>query len=194
MITKSCPSSFGKITTKLFDEYPVYKYEISSDLIEHYLPKKLTPFASKSLKNSAKKYVFYSKPIIIASRAQIDCHQREFLPPDIKFEDLLNELLSTNNPSIRYNFIVADNSIIFAKIPHLHHVTYHLLCKHITLGNRSHDVRFAGELWKNGKNLFQLNNNSGTYRPSLFLTRQTARLFNRLVPSIDFQGVSFEQR
>ncbi|CAF1544209.1 unnamed protein product, partial [Rotaria sp. Silwood1] len=39
------------------------------------------------------------------------------------------------------------NSLVFARIPRIRHISYHLLCKHITLSNRSTNVRFAGEFW-----------------------------------------------
>ena len=49
--SKSTPSLFGKLTSRIFDEYTIYKFEISSNIIENYLPQKLYSFEKKSLKN-----------------------------------------------------------------------------------------------------------------------------------------------
>jgi hypothetical protein len=186
----SKPSLFGKVTSTIFDEYPVYKCRISSEMLNNYLPEKLSSFAAKSLKNLAKREFFYSKPIIFASRSQL-CDQFEELSCSITLEDLLDELLSETNNIIRYNFVITGDYLIFVKIAHTRHASYHILCKHITLSNRGEDVRFAGELWRDENNLFKLNNNSGTYRPSNILINNTVQLFNELTPKLNFQGVSF---
>jgi hypothetical protein len=107
--------------------------------------------------------------------------------------DVLEELLTENDPTIRYNFVIMDDCLIFARVAHLHHVPYYILGKHISLSNRSRDVRFAGELWYDKDNGFQLNNNSGTYRPSQGLIVKTVDLFNYLTPELQFTGTGFQQ-
>jgi hypothetical protein len=189
-MNKSTPSSFGKLTSKIFAEYPIYKYEISSELINNYLPNKLNAFESISLINIAKRDFFYSKPILHASYSQIN-DDYEQLSKTIKLEDILKELLSPTNNITRYNFVITGNQLIFVRIAHLRHFSYHLHCKHITLSNRSNDVRFAGEFWRDENNIFRFNNNSGTYRPSDILIDNTLQLINQLVPNLQFQGISF---
>jgi hypothetical protein len=51
---------------------------------------------------------------------------------------------------------------------------------------------FAGELWYDENNGFQLNNNSGTYRPPDALINQTIELFNHLTPQLKFKGIEFQ--
>jgi hypothetical protein len=189
-MNKSNPSLFGKLTSTVFDEYPLYKCQISSELINNYLPDKLIPFNSISWKNVAKKEFFYSKPIIFASRSQLS-DQFEELSYSIKLEDLLEDLLSKTNHIERYNFVITGSDLIFIKIAHIRHLSYHILCKHITLSNRSEDVRFAGEFWRDENNIYHLNNNSGTYRPSNILIEKTVQLFNQITPCLQFQGNSF---
>ncbi|CAF2135399.1 unnamed protein product [Rotaria magnacalcarata] len=188
---KSLPSHFGQLTESIFDSYSIYTLIIPSDIIDKYLPNKLRAFASHTLKNLAKCYFFYSKPIIYASRSQVSGYT-EPLSYSTSLGDLVEDLFSKNNPKLRYNFLVSDNCLIFSRIPRIRHVTYHLLCKHITLSNRSTDVRFAGEFWRDEFNNFQLNNNSGTYRPSDTLIEQAVKLFNHCMPKLKFQGISFQ--
>lgn len=189
---KSNPSLFGKITSKVFDEYPIYICDISSDLIDNYLPDKLNAFDSLSVKNFAKKEFFYSRPIIFATHSQLS-NQFEDLSNEITLENLIeNLLLNSNNINRRYNFVIVGNKLIFIEISHAHHVTYHLLCKHISLSNRSNDVRFAGEFWLDDNCSFKLNNNSGTYRPKDNLIEKTILLFNQLTPKLKFQGLSYD--
>jgi hypothetical protein len=190
-MNKSNPSLFGKLTSTIFDEYPIYKCEISSEIINNYLPDKLPPFNSISLKNYTKREFFYSKPIIFASRSQLS-DQFEELSYSIKLEDLLEDLLSKTNHIIRYNFVIIGNFLILVQIPHIRHFSYHILCKHITLANRSEDVRFAGEFWRDENKIFRFNNNSGTYRPSNLLIDKAVQIFNELTPRLQFQGISFQ--
>ncbi|CAF1459439.1 unnamed protein product [Rotaria sordida] len=187
---KSLPSRFGQFTQSIFDEYSIYTFNISSDIIERYLPNKLDAFVSRTLINLAKNYFFYSKPIIFASRSQLSSNVEQ-LSDLISLKDFLEDLLSKNDSTLRYNFVITDNCLIFSRIPRMHHITYHLLCKHITLSNRSTNVRFAGEFWRDDDGQFRLNNNSGTYRPSDRLIRQAVKIFNHFIPELKFQGITF---
>jgi hypothetical protein len=189
--SKCSPSSFGHFTETIFDEYPIYKFHIPLTIIDNYLPNKLTAFPSVTWTNMAKHHFFYSKPIIFASRSQLS-GDTEPLPSTVSLDNLLEELLSKNDSALRYNFVIMGDCLIFARIPRHRHVSYHLLCKHVTLSNRSTDVRFAGELWRDENYYFRLNNNSGTYWPSDLLIEQTVKLFNQLTPSLQFEGISFK--
>jgi hypothetical protein len=189
-MNKSKPSSFGKLTSKIFAEYPIYKCEISSELINNYLPNKLIPFERISLINLAKRDFFYSKPILYVSQSQINDDYEE-LSKTLQLEDILEELLKETNQITRYNFVITGNSLILVRIAHLRHFSYHLHGKHITLCNRSNDVRFAGEFWCDENKKFLFNNNSGTYRPSDLLIDNACQFFNQLIPRLQFQGISF---
>jgi len=189
--SKSLPSRFGHITESIFDEYPIYKFNLPSTIVDKYLPTKLIAFQSKTWINRTKHHFFYSKPIIFASRCQIS-KTSEQLSSEISLTDLLKDLLSKTGSTSRYNFVIVGDCLIFARVPRHRHVSYHILCKHITLCNRSTDVRFAGELRCDENNCFQLNNNSGTYRPSNTLIKPTVQLFDQLTPSLQFQGTDFQ--
>lgn len=191
LMKKSSPSSFGKLTSKIFDEYPLYICELSSEIVNNYLPDKLGAFDSLSYKNLIKKEFFYSRPIIFACYSQLS-DKFEELSNEIKLEDLLENLLSKTNNIRRYNFIITGNKLIFISICHVYHITFQILCKHISLSNYSNDVRFAGEFWLDENKIFRLNNNSGTYRPSNDLIEKTILLFNQLTPRLKFQGISFQ--
>ncbi|CAF1308737.1 unnamed protein product [Adineta ricciae] len=188
---KSVPSSFGHFTEKLFDEYPIYEVKLPATTIDEYLPTKLPAFAAKSWKNMSKRHFFYSKPIVYATRCQIS-NDSEPLPSKLSLSNLLEDLLLENTSKIRYNFVIIGDALIFARVPRHRHISYHLLCKHISLANRSTDVRFAGEFWRDEESYFRLNNNSGTYRPSNGLLQSTIKLFNAIT-SLGFKGIDFRQ-
>ena len=187
----SLPSRFGQLTEVLFDEYPVYTYSIPSDVIERHLPDRLQAFTSVTWKNLAKRYFFYSKPIIVASRSQMSADQQS-LPRSSSLEALLVYLLEGTERNTRFNFVLTGNALIIVRLPRTRHLSYHLLCKHITLANRSTDVRFAGELLRDESDRFRLNNNSGTYQPTDRLLRPMTRLLRTLAPHLPFNGVSFQ--
>ncbi|CAF3049986.1 unnamed protein product [Rotaria sp. Silwood2] len=187
---KSLPSRLGQFTESIFHEHSIYTLNIPSDIIDQYLPNKLQAFVSTTLTNLVKHYFFYSKPIIYASRSQLSSNVEQ-LSDLILFKDFLENLLSKNDSALRYNFVITNNCLIFSRIPRMRHVPYHILCKHITLSNRSTNVRFAGELWRDDDGQFLLNNNSGTYRPSDRLIKQAVKVFNHFAPELKFQGTAF---
>ncbi|KAG0419133.1 hypothetical protein DMUE_6380, partial [Dictyocoela muelleri] len=150
------PSRFGQFTESIFDEYPIYKYSIPPELINEYLPSQLQSFADRTLKNVAKHYFFYSKFVIIASRSQLN-DNFQCLSHSMCLSDLLKDLLKENISNKRFNFVLTGNSLMFVRIPRTRHISFHLLCKHLILTNRSNDIRFAGEFWKDDNHVFRLN-------------------------------------
>ena len=190
--SKSLPSHFGQLTADIFDAYPVYKFKIPSTIINNYLPDRLADCTLSTWINRAKRYSIYSKPLIYASRLQLSSNV-EKLSNSVSLSDVLEELLTESDPTIRYNFVIMDDCLIFTRVAQLHHIPYYILGKHISLSNRSRDVRFAGELWYDKDNGFQLNNNSGTYRLSQDLIGKTVDLFNYLTPELQFTGTGFQQ-
>jgi hypothetical protein len=188
---QSLSSCFGHVTKTIYHGYPIYKFDLPSTIIDKYLPNKLDAFSSKSWSNRAKHHFFYSRPVIHVSHSQIRGTTEE-LSSKIGLSDLLEGVLPTNGSISRYNFVILGDCLIFTRVPHRYHASYHILCKHITLSNRSKDVRFAGEFWCDENYCFQLNNNSGTYRPANTLIKPTVELFNQLTPLLKFQGNDFQ--
>ncbi|CAF0918103.1 unnamed protein product [Adineta steineri] len=185
--------SIGKLSSIIFNDYTLYKCEINNNLINNYLQDKLLPFENVSWKNSIKNNVFHSKPIKYHCDSRLNNNNLKELSNSITFEELLLNLLKNENKkNLRYNFVITGNYLSFMEIPHRHEISYYLLSKHISLSDRSNDVRFAGEFWCDEKNLFKLNNNSGTYTPSNDLIQQTIQLFNQLTPQLHFQGLPYQ--
>ncbi|UJR15153.1 hypothetical protein I4U23_002116 [Adineta vaga] len=178
------------VTCTKYNDYIAYKYEITSEIINKYLPDKLPPFASITPRNIAKRTVVYLTPLLLVSRPQIIDHCKQ-LSNSITLEDLLEQLLIKQDPNFRYNLVITGNSIYFIETPHSHHLSHHLFCKHATLCNNSKDVRFAGEFWFDENKEFRLNNNSGTYRPLDILLENTIQLFQQLTPRLQFRGTCF---
>ena len=173
-----------------FNDYVAYKYDISSELINKYLPDKLPPFVSMTPKNIAKRTIVYLTPLILTSQSQI-IDNWEQLPYSTTIEDLLEQLLSKHDSKFRYNFVLTGSSFSIVQTPQSHNLLHCLFCKHATLCNNSKDVRFAGEFWRDENNAFWLNNNSGTYQPADVLLDSVIRLFRQLTPHLKFQATSF---
>jgi hypothetical protein len=140
--TKSLPSYFGQLVEDIFDENPLYKFKIPSNIINNYLPNKLPAFTSLKWKNLAKRYSIYSKPSVYTSRLKLSSNVEQ-LSKSLSLSDVLEELLTENDSSSRYNFVILNDCLIFIRVARLRDFPYYLFCKHITLSNRSTDVRFC---------------------------------------------------
>ncbi|CAF3550276.1 unnamed protein product [Rotaria socialis] len=126
------------------------------------------------------------------SRSQLN-REMQNLSPIASEAEFFQQLLPEQTDMARCNIVILGDCIIFARIPQSYKIPYYLLCKHITLADHSTDVRFAGELWHDENANFQLNNNSGTYRPSKILVESAIALFKHLFPFLEVRGLSWEE-
>lgn len=192
IVLKSVPSSIGRLTAKIYGEQPMYQFDISSTIINNYLPCSLHSFAAgSSLKKQIQRDFVFSAPVISAVWSQLS-DNFEYLYSFVSMSDFFSQLLSNKDSLIRYNFVILNDCFVLTRVPHTHQLSYVLLGKHFTLAAQSTDVRFAGELWRDEQNNFCFNNNSGTYAPPKELINKVMELFNELVPSLQFIGMSFE--
>lgn len=107
----SSPTRFGQLTKYIFDEYPVYQFHIASTIIDHYFPDRLYVFTSTTSKSLVKRFVFISKPVVYATRRQLS-NNNQSLSESLSLNEILKELLSINNSTIRYNFVIMDDCLI----------------------------------------------------------------------------------
>ena len=182
---KSTPTRFGRLTGNIFDSNPIYQFDIPPAMVDCYFPDPLRSFPLITCKSLVKRYLLYSKLPVTIVRSQLS-DQMEYLSDSISFSDLLKELLTEKLSTKHYNFIVMDDCLILTRVPR----HYHALSKHVFLSNRAEYIRYAGEICCDENGSFQLNNSSGTYRPSDRLIERAVQFFNHLAPELQFQGIS----
>ena len=187
---KSIPAGFHQVTGNLFQECAVYKTYISPDILDYYFPIQLPAYRANTRKNRMRRLFFFSEVAAVATRSPLDDYIDQ-LPNSVSFDHVLKKISREKNPTIRYNFVILDNYLIFIRVPYLRDRSYGILCKHITISSRAKFARFAGEIWCDGYKHFLVNNNSGTYRPSDQLLEPVVQLFKYLSPNVHFQGVTF---
>ncbi|CAF3350928.1 unnamed protein product [Rotaria socialis] len=183
----------SQIINTVYGELSIFQLNISSHIIDMYLPDILLPFpASIKVTDRMKRDLLYLKSMMAVLHSQVNREMRNLssIVPEAEF---FQQLLPEQTDMARCNIVILGDRIIFARIPRTYRVTYYLLCKHITLADCSSDVRFAGELWHDENANFQLNNNSGTYRPSKILVESAIALFKHLFPFLEVRGVSSEE-
>jgi len=111
-------------------------------------------------------------------------------------QDLLNHLSSTGGEHL--NYVVLDDKVVLAKVnANGNRIKGHrkvadwALSKHALLSGRQ-KVYCSGELWYDRvKKCFIINNDSGTYEPSLERARVAVELINKIFDTKRF-GSSFK--
>lgn len=94
----------------------------------------------------------------------------------------------------KYNFVVTSKEMILISNSVCYGFVDWILSKHVLISGYSHDVRFAGEMWKDENNTIYLNNNSGTYRPTTEQLEKVVQLAHVLFPNIQVKsGMHDEQ-
>ncbi|CAF3729415.1 unnamed protein product [Rotaria socialis] len=190
---KVAPSYLGRIINIVCGELSIFQLNISSHITGTYLPDILPSFpAPLTATDRMKRDFVYSESMTAVSRSQLN-REMQNLSPIASEAEFFQQLLPEQTDMARCNIVILGDCIIFARIPQSYKIPYYLLCKHITLADHSTDVRFAGELWHDENANFQLNNNSGTYRPSKILVESAIALFKHLFPFLEVRGLSWEE-
>lgn len=188
---RSIRTHFEQIIERLFHIYILYELYIPPVLIEHFFPDKLRAHPDTSVKTLAKHYVLYSKPSVVLLRFQI-LNLIGSLSNSVSFRDLLRDALAETDSNKRLNFVILNDRLICMRIPLFLDTTSYLVSKHIVLANRSKNVRFAEEIWRDGSNFCRLNNSSGTYLPEDSLIGRVVQFFNYLALELVIHGVAHQ--
>ncbi len=152
---------------------------------------KLHPFPHKkpSLGTRIKRDFFFSGPMIRLLRRHMLGQVDEI---NLHTQDLFNLLKFTDGE--RFNYVVLDNKVVLARVHanadcnEAHRkVADWALSKHALLAGRQ-GVYCSGELWYDKRiSCFMLNNDSGTYEPSLKRVEVVVALANNIFDSQRFQ-------
>ncbi|UJR17512.1 hypothetical protein I4U23_004407 [Adineta vaga] len=186
-------AEFDPLNWNVYFECPVYKIAVPREVLDYYLPNQYLAFSSNTHKNVANRYYFLSEIAAMFNRTPFDDYI-DGLPNSMSFDYFLQKLYKENDPTIRYNFVITDDHIIFIRDPNFSDRLSRLLCKHITISSRAPYVRYAGEIWCNQHGYFVVNNSSGTYQPPDRSIAQMIQFFQYLSPNTYFYGMSFQNR
>ena len=171
-------------------ECAVYKIAIRSSIVDSFLPNRVLAYADNTPLNLARRYYFFSEQAAPLTRSLFD-EYIDRLPLSTSFDSFLQILSREFDSTVRYNYVIKDDHVLFIRVPrHLNEVV-RPLCKHVTISSRAPFVRYAGEIWSDGRGSFIVNNNSGTYRPSDWSVDRVVQMFKYLSAKNHFQGVNF---
>ena len=190
MRRKPRPEHRGWARVTWCGENPVFQYHISPFIVDSLLPNPLKIVLMGALRNELRINLHF--PLIAHScRSEL----RDSPEQPLQFTSLsilLQQLLPRLNPQLQYNFVLLNDRLVFARVPNTRLSLQSLLCKHILLANRSNDVRFAGEMWRDQNDRIVLNNKSGTYQPSTANVQQAVQLLQQLAPRLKIGGRSID--
>jgi hypothetical protein len=210
-MTISVPSYLGDAVARIWGRHTIYEVDLADkkDEIKAAFQElaqkdgselKLRPFAQKKISKSTwlKKHIFFSGPMIRFLRRHMMGHADT---TELNAMALFDHLKSTETEKLNFALFDDENGtrVALAKVhanaggpKELHRSTADwALSKHALLADRK-DVYSSGEIWYDKeKKSFIINNDSGTYEPSLARAQLTAQLakniFNAGRLNYDFQ-------
>lgn len=194
-VTVSVPSLLGNLFAGIWGRHTIYEMDLSDkqEAIAAAFQKfvnessgteqlKLLPFPQENPNfiTRLKRDYFFSAPMIRFLRNQMIGDADELV---LNTQDLFAHLKSTKGAHL--NYVLLDDKVVFAKVRangdsdegHKKAADW-ALSKHALLSNRE-EVYSSGELWYDDvEKCFMLNNDSGTYKPSLTRVALVAELVN----------------
>jgi hypothetical protein len=162
----SLPSTGGMLLLQFSGNRTLFTSEQSRVNPLEYLSDRLTAFSQQNpdFATRLKKRLLFSKLFIKLFH--------RFLAPayadlGLKSERDVYDMLGTDSAtqSTKYNLVITDKKIIFARIATGIKFVDWLLSKHLFAAGYDACVLFAGEVWKDANGVIHINGNSGTYRP-----------------------------
>jgi hypothetical protein len=133
-----------------------------------------------------KRYVLFSKPVIKTIRYQMAVEMDSLgRLPGPTMVDMFQ--VGTDDKPFLYNVVITATSARMCRLENrtakdMHKANW-VLAKHVLLSGYDPDVRYAGEIWVHstpGGRTLRINNNSGTYKPSLLQADAAARFLHQL--------------
>lgn len=206
-VTVSVPSLLGTAISRIWGRHTMYELDLSEnkkDITEAFKEStsqdqensttKLRPFpqAKPNFSTRLKRDFLFSAPVIRFLRRHMMGREDTIY---LHTQDIFKHLRSTAGE--RFNYVLLDDKIVIARIQANSNQTGKhrkiadwALSKHALLSNRE-DVYCSGEMWYDEeKKQFMMNDDSGTYKPTVDRVKKTADLINRLFDSEKF-GHSF---
>lgn len=207
-ISVSVPSFLGNIFAKFWGRHTIYEMDLSDKQDEIFKAfqdlalqstedkmVKLHPFPQEkpSFVTRLKRDIFFSKPVIWFLRSQMIGRHNEI---DAQAQTIFEYIKAA--PGEHFNYALVDNKIVLAKVYAnsnsegvQRRVADWALSKHALLANRQ-AVYCSGELWYDETaNRVKMNQDSGTYVPTLERVGVAAELANRFFQDMQ-NGTQFE--
>ncbi|GAB4230974.1 MAG: hypothetical protein Tsb0021_09180 [Chlamydiales bacterium] len=205
-ITVSVPSYLGNAIARIWGRHTMYEVDLSdkkeeiAQAFEELAAQRneestLRPFPQEnpSLGTRLKRDFFFTRPVIRFLRRNMKGNEDTV---HLQTQDLFNHLKSTDGDHL--NYVLLKDKIVLARVKangnsnEAHRKTADwALSKHALLANRE-EVYCSGEMWYDkNKDRFMVNDDSGTYKPSLERTQLVARLANTFFDTQRF-GLTFE--
>jgi hypothetical protein len=136
--------------------------------------------------SKVKRYVLFSKPVIKTIRYQMAGRMDSLgRLPGPTLVDMFQ--VGTVESPFLYNVVITGTCARMCRLENRTRKDMHkanwVLAKHVLLSGYDPDVRYAGEIWvhnADGGRVLHINNNSGTYKPSILQADTAARFLREL--------------
>jgi hypothetical protein len=188
----SKPSKIGLLGRYIWGPHAFYQIKQDPNYINKLLPTKLIKYEAKknTFFNFLKKNVLFNETVCNFINKHL-AYEKEIFN-NCTEKELFNMLrTSTDNKPHRYNLVITQDSISVIKIGIKYKIIDWILSKHILLSDKSTDVRFAGEFWKESDGSIYFNNDSGTYAPDTKTVIKTEILLKSIFQNINIISVPF---
>lgn len=181
----SLPFTGGMILRHFSGNQTLFTSEQSRVNPLEYLGDRLTAFSQQNpdFATRVKKRLLFSTLVIKLFH--------RFLAPayadlGLKSERDVYDMLGTDSAtqSTKYNLVITDKKIIFARIAAGIKFVDWVLSKHLFAAGYDPYVLFAGEVWMDAKGVIHINGNSGTYRPGEEAVLAAGRFMQAVFPHL----------
>jgi len=184
-------SSLGAYFRSLWGSHVIYKLQLDDELQQ--LTKKMLPDTLKEFNMPSPSLFTKIKKNYLFSQSVVDMLQRQMASGFTKYDNFtqynLYNMLKTekDGDEVKYNFVVTNREVIIVSNSVYYGFVDWVLSKHVLICGYSDHVLFAGEIRKDkDTGLIHLNNNSGTYRPSIQQLNNCVKLAHFIFPGLEF--------
>lgn len=195
----SSPSRIGSFLSGFWGEHPIFEARHDRSLADlgddefQSLHDKLPAYPGKlDRATKLKRYVLFSRPMVALIRRQFAASEQSLgLLTGPTLVGMLQ--VGTVEQPFRYSGILTSSGLKISRVENRtgrdrRRINW-VLAKHVLLAGYDPDVRFAGEVWvtdgQEGR-VLHVNNDSGTYKPSVAQTEATAAFLRKAygVPTV----------
>jgi hypothetical protein len=149
------------------------------------LPERLQAFpqSNPTLLTRIKSTILFSRPVVSTIRTYM-CPSFEEV--GLRSEADIYEMFRTHSEERpeKYNLVITGDAMTISRIKVEFPVVDWVLSKHVLVSGYNHDVRFAGEIWKDAAGIIRVSRNSGTYRPTAEQLKQAEIYLRRAFPHL----------
>lgn len=188
IIETSEPSKLGRLARSFWGDHTIFRITLTGEGkpdIATFLPKTLQEFPNENpdfFTKFKKNWLFSPTVVQFIGSNMAPTYSAPKTIDEAQITGLMEA--STEEKPNKFNFVLTDSHMIIGKLNAGYKWADWILSKHVLLSNYAKNVRYAGEMWKTADGVIHINNDSGTYKPTLDDMGQALKFAQALFPNL----------